>query len=53
MKVADTLVGGEGEAVVETRLTLPAEGINILVYATQPNLGYIQDTYPGAPGPGM
>ena len=52
-KVADTLVGGGGGAVVETGLTPPAEGVNILAYVTHPNLGYIQDTYLGAPGPGM
>ena len=53
LKVANTLVGGEDGAVVETGLTPPAEGINILAYVTHPDLGYIQDTYPSAPGPGM
>ena len=52
-KVANTLVGWEGGAFIETGLTPPAEGVNILAYAMHPNLGYIQDTYPGAPGPGM
>ena len=52
-KVADTLVGGEGGAVVETRLIPPAEGVNILAYPMHSDLGYIQDMYPGAPGPSM
>ena len=52
-KVADTLVGEEGGTVIETGLTPPAEDISILAYATNPDLGYIQDTYPGAPGPGI
>ena len=52
-KVANASVGGEGGAVIETGLTPPAEGINILVYVMHPDLGYIQDTYPGMPGLGM
>ena len=51
--VADSLVGGEGGTVVETGLTPPTKGVNIRAYAMHPNLGYIQITYPGAPGPGM
>ena len=52
-KVADTLVGKDGGAIVESGLTPTAKGVNIRAWATHPDLGCIQDTYPGAPGPGM